>query len=487
MNAIYLQCISARNTRFFCVHSPSRQTNGVNMDARRVRSCGRCGARLASDNPGTHCGACARGRHLPVRAPEPKPDDFWQRPLLAEALRTRHFGKVLYAYRYEHRPTITQALLGEWLGMTQAQVSRLERAEAPPHDLDKLKSWAAALNIPESNLWFRLASSRSSRGKQAQITSFGWFGGRRGAPAPGAVPHSVSVEFIRDTTIMFRQLDNRFGGGHARGMVGAYLATEVLPTLRSRHEGTNHFEFVGAVAELNQLAGWMAYDVGDQLSGRRHLQQGLQLCQSIGDHALSAEMLAGMSHQAAHVRNGPTSVTLAQAARQSAADSGVAALESETAVMEAHGLALLREKPACITALKDAESAFSRSSAEPAPGWLSYYDAAYLAAKMAHCFRELGELRQAERFARRSLEMSAGYERGRLFNTALLASILADLREVEEACIVGRDALRLAGRLQSVRTIGYMQDFAQRLAAHATVAGVVELNDELKSLGFAQD
>ncbi|MEV6226827.1 XRE family transcriptional regulator [Saccharopolyspora shandongensis] len=406
---------------------------------------------------------------------------------MAEALKSRDFGKVMYAYRYEHRPVITQAALGRWLNMTQAQISRLERGAKPTSDLDKLAAWALTFRIPEPVLWFRLPT-RNSEAPAATPSrvDFGWFGGRRRSPALNTDVHApLSVDSIRENIGLFRGLDNRFGGGHARGIVGAYLADEVAPAMHSHRTGRDQVEFISAVAELNQLAGWMAYDVGDMLSGRRHLQQALQLCQRVGDHALSAEMLAGMSHQAAHARDGAVSVGLARAARDTAAGTGLAALESETAVMEAHGLALVRDKRGSVAALRDAEDAFSRADRVEHPAWLSYYDAAYLAAKMAHCMRELGDLRAAERFARRSLEMSAGYDRGKLFNTALLASILADLREIEEACAVGRDALRLGRKLQSARTRLYLQDFAKRLHRHQAVPVVVELGEELAAMGIS--
>lgn len=380
---------------------------------------------------------------------------------------------------------ITQAALARWLNMTQAQISRLERGAKPPSDLDKLGTWALILHIPESLLWFRLPGRETPASATSARVGFGWFGGRRAPSLNTGASAPLSVDSIRETTATFRGLDNRFGGGHARAMLGAYLADEVAPAMHDHRPGNVQVEFVSAVAELNQLAGWMAYDVGDMLSGRRHLQQALQMCQRVGDHALSAEMLAGMSHQAAHARDGAGSVGLARAARETAADTGLAALESETAVMEAHGLALVRDKRGSVAALRDAEDAFGRVDQVEHPPWLSYYDAAYLAAKMAHCMRELGELRAAERFARRSLEMSAGYDRGKLFNIALLASILADLREIEEACAVGRDALHLGRKLQSARTRLYLQDFAKRLHRHRTMPVVAELGDELAALGIS--
>lgn len=402
---------------------------------------------------------------------------------MADALRSRHIGRVMYAYRYEHRPALTQGKLGEWLGMTQVQVSRLERATRPPSDLDKLSPWAETLGIPENELWFRLPAQQPKPSPAAPSqTAFTWFDGDAAVPAivKNTEP-ALAVHSIRETTQIFRQLDNKFGGGHARDVVHTYLTDEVAPALHGRGPDATAFT---AVAELNQLAGWMAYDTGDAISGRRHLQRAFQLCQHAGDEALSAEMLAGVSHQAAHARNAAMSVNLARAARSTAARTDLAALHSETAVMEAHGRALLRDKTGSRIALSEAENAFERADHQDRPEWLRYYDEAYLAAKMAHCLRELGDLRVAERYARRSLEMTAGYERGRLFNMALLGAILADLREIDAACDVGRDALHLARRLHSARTVTYLQDFADRLRRHEAVPAVANLSDELQRVGI---
>ncbi|WP_245572461.1 helix-turn-helix domain-containing protein [Actinokineospora enzanensis] len=114
------------------------------------RVCADCSARLAVDNGSALCGPCSRG----AGAPE-KPAEFWRRPGMRAALRSRHFGQVVNAYRLEHRPALTQAQMGRWLDLTQGQVSRLERAGDPARDLRKLESWARALRIPAAHLWFR--------------------------------------------------------------------------------------------------------------------------------------------------------------------------------------------------------------------------------------------------------------------------------------------------------------------------------------------
>ncbi|MER7380785.1 helix-turn-helix domain-containing protein [Saccharopolyspora hirsuta] len=94
-----------------------------------------------------------------MRRPTAKDDEFWRRPAVTEALRSRHFGQFLHAYRHEHRPALTQAEVGRWLHLTQAQVSRLERSASPPSDLAKLTAWATTLHVPERVLWFKLPES----------------------------------------------------------------------------------------------------------------------------------------------------------------------------------------------------------------------------------------------------------------------------------------------------------------------------------------
>jgi hypothetical protein len=122
------------------------------------RCCQGCGTRLARDNCSRLCSPCSRHEVVATSAPI-KQDAFWQRAALREALKSRHFGQVLNAYRYEHRPILTQAKVGRWLGLTQGQVSRLERTAQPTHDLNKLDQWARALRIPQRYLWFVIATT----------------------------------------------------------------------------------------------------------------------------------------------------------------------------------------------------------------------------------------------------------------------------------------------------------------------------------------
>lgn len=274
---------------------------------------------------------------------------------------------------------------------------------------------------------------------------------------PVAADQPVSVEAVRAATGMFRRLDNLYGGGQIRPALVRFLNAEVAPLLHDGPPERLGRELVGAVAEAIQLAGWLAYDMCEHGLAQRYLVQALQLAARAQDRPLGAEILAAMSHQAIFLGDNHTAIDLAQAAHRTAARANVAALTAEASVMQAHGYAQLGDEHTSMRALTDAEAGFDRADRAGDPQWLSYFDEAYLAAISGHCFRALGHHRQAERFARRSLDMSSGYQRGRLFNQLLLGRAHALAGQLDQACAAGHDALDLADQMSSARAVAHVE------------------------------
>ena len=127
----------------------------------RQRYC-RCGAHLAADNTELQCAGCQRTSRDKFVAPPQVPDDFWQTEPLREAFAAQHIGRVARAYRlhpYHHAvygySGISQGLLGQWLGLQQPQISRVETGP-PIRDLNTLLYWAQVMRIPAWMLWFDL-------------------------------------------------------------------------------------------------------------------------------------------------------------------------------------------------------------------------------------------------------------------------------------------------------------------------------------------
>ncbi|HEX6508460.1 MAG TPA: hypothetical protein VF221_12585 [Chloroflexota bacterium] len=304
------------------------------------------------------------------------------------------------------------------------------------------------------------------------------------SPSPSSRRQIVlgDVEAVRDLSRTLRRLDNEFGGGYAYSMATHHLDEVIIPMLRD----ASYADDVGrqlhaAGAELAHLAGWMAYDIELAGQGRTYLDQALKLAMTAGDDAYSAEILAGMSHQAAHLDRPNEAIDLARTAQASAARVSIPALLAEAHVMEAHGHARRGDASACAAALHRAEVAFRPTDPDELPEWLRYFDEAYLAAKFAHCFRDLGDWRRAERFAQRSLDMDDRFVRGRTFNTILLATTLVE-QDPDHAGSVGARGVELATHIQSGRTVQYIRDLQQRLNRGKSDLAAREFSERVRDI-----
>ncbi len=73
--------------------------------------------------------------------------------------------------------------------------------------------------------------------------------------------------------------------------------------------------------------------------------------------------------------------------------------------------------------------------------------------------------------------MNESYARGRVFNLALLASLLAEQGQVEKACAVGSEAVDLASEIRSQRTGVYLAQLRRGLQPYADTVAVREYDD----------
>ena len=124
------------------------------MSDHHAGCCDSCDAALPAGDDAGLCSQCTENAQV---APDGAPllaADFWEYPEIRSALLDRHFGRLLRAYRTSQSPQIKQAELARWLGITQGQLSRIERSSTPMNDLHKMETWARALHIPLDRLWF---------------------------------------------------------------------------------------------------------------------------------------------------------------------------------------------------------------------------------------------------------------------------------------------------------------------------------------------
>lgn len=326
--------------------------------------------------------------------------------------------------------------------------------------------------------------------------------GTPGAPgAPGGVPvqpgpdtssgvsllrvgHS-DVAKLREAAQDARRWDSKYGGGDWRSsMVPECLRVDAAPLLLGSYSDEVGRALFGASAELTRLAGWMAFDTGQQEAAQRYYIQALRLARAAADVPLGGYVLASMSLQATYRGFADEGVDLAQAAVERNRGLATARTMSFFRLVEARAHAKAGDAAAAGAALRAAESWLERSRAGDAdPSWLGFYSYDRFAADAAECYRDLKAPRQVRRFTEQALSRPTE-EFVRSHGLRLVVSAVAELESgnLDAACAAGTRAVEVAGRISSARTTEYVRDLLHRLEPYGDEPRVAELRERARPL-----
>ncbi|MER6333079.1 MFS transporter [Streptomyces sp. NPDC014983] len=312
-------------------------------------------------------------------------------------------------------------------------------------------------------------------------------GSAEGAGAPVRVGHS-DVRKLREAAEDARRWDSKYGGGDWRSsMVPECLRVEAAPLLLGGYSDEVGRALFGASAELTRLAGWMAFDTGQQEAAQRYYIQALRLARAAADVPLGGYVLASMSLQATYRGFGDEGVDLAQAALERNRGLATARTMSFFRLVEARAHARAGDAQAAGAALKAAESWLERSrEGDNDPSWLGFYGYDRFAADAAECYRDLKLPRQVRRFTEQALSKPTE-EFVRSHGLRLVVSAVAELESgnLDAACEQGVRAVEVAGRISSARTTEYVRDLLHRLEAYGDEPRVVELRERARPLLMA--
>ena len=305
--------------------------------------------------------------------------------------------------------------------------------------------------------------------------------------APLKVGHS-DVQKLREAAEDARRWDSKYGGGDWRSsMVPECLRVEAAPLLLGSYSDEVGRALFGASAELTRLAGWMAFDTGQQEAAQRYYIQALRLARAAADVPLGGYVLASMSLQATYRGFGDEGVDLAQAALERNRGLATARTMSFFRLVEARAHARAGDAVAAGAALKAAEGWLERSrEGDNDPSWLGFYSYDRFAADAAECYRDLKAPRQVRRFTEQALSKPTE-EFVRSHGLRLVVSAVAELESgnLDAACEQGVRAVEVAGRISSARTTEYVKDLLHRLEPYGDEPRVVELRERARPLLMA--
>ncbi|MFB7867242.1 MULTISPECIES: MFS transporter [unclassified Streptomyces] len=298
------------------------------------------------------------------------------------------------------------------------------------------------------------------------------------------VGHS-DVAKLREAAEDARRWDSKYGGGDWRSsMVPECLRVDAAPLLLGSYSDEVGRALFGATAELTRLAGWMAFDTGQQEAAQRYYIQALRLARAAADVPLGGYVLASMSLQATYRGFADEGVDLAQAALERNRGLATARTMSFFRLVEARAHAKAGDGTAAAAALKAAEGWLERSrEGDPDPTWLGFYSYDRFCADAAECYRDLKLPRQVRRFTEQALSRPTE-EFVRSHGLRLVVSAVAELESgnLDAACAAGTRAVEVAGRISSARTTEYVRDLLHRLEPYGDEPRVMELRERARPL-----
>ncbi|TQM02837.1 hypothetical protein FB558_7480 [Pseudonocardia kunmingensis] len=260
------------------------------------------------------------------------------------------------------------------------------------------------------------------------------------------------------------------GGGGLYSSVATYLQSEVARSLFAPRSDVRVF---AAAASLTEIAGWMAHDSGRDVDARSHFVGAYRLALAAGSAALAANMCASMSHLADQLGCAQDALRIADAGLERVGQAGgVARVEARLHAMRAKAFAQGADRDACLDELAHAERALGGTDDDEHAGWAAHFDGGSLAAEAATALHRLGDLAEAQRQARRVLDLRRGDRvRALAFGRLTLASILLDAGHMDEAAALGQLVAETAPTLSSARVRSGLGELALSIRAHPRTAG----------------
>lgn len=316
------------------------------------RRCQGCGTPLAADNTARLCSRCHREQRDQLRTPPVQlRNEFFETDEFRAAFESQHIGKVFKSYRNHPRhqklfgKALNQELLGRWLGLNQAQVSKLENGK-PEQNLETLRNYARILHLPQHLLWFdfpgqsRLAARRANGSNGDSNRDEPADGDSRLIVSTGmdtlellqrVRQSSVDSSTIDALDITVEQLCCDYPSADARELVttGKEWLGKITGLLGNHLTLAQHRDILNNAGLLALLVGCLEYDVGGVRSAEATRRMAMELGKESGNLAIvgwAHEMLAWFNLTAGNYR-----------AALPAAEAGALAAPSESVAVQLYG------------------------------------------------------------------------------------------------------------------------------------------------------
>ncbi|MER6569879.1 helix-turn-helix domain-containing protein [Streptomyces sp. NPDC001093] len=324
--------------------------------------------------------------------------DFQTGPI-RDASRAGDYGRVIELTRKGRQ--MTQAALGQALGLSQSAVSRLEKRGSASYSTDVLTAAVAHLQIPPALVG--LADGRAAQAKARDDDPMHRRTVLGGAVAAMAAPILAAVSDTHDTTggqaaalrlttSAYRRLDGTTPSRDLADAVEGHI--RLIQTItRTANSDADRARLAAAGSEAASFAGWLAWDKADHGSARSWYGGAIKAARTSQNALLTAYQTGTLAQFEAYAGNGVEALNLARRARRVLGDQHPVVADAWLSSVEALGHATAgdrRRADQSLTASRTAAEALTADQ-EPLPWpWVFSFTPDKVAACRATCGARLG-------------------------------------------------------------------------------------------------
>lgn len=444
------------------------------------------------------------------------PADFWVTDQMRDALESWHIGRVIQAYRKHpfHGRALPQETVAQWLGVTQAQLSRIEGGPAVD-DLYRLRRWATILRIPSALLWFKLKSTDQIAATGLPLTTavqiqsdhraeiddmnrrellrlMGVAGASLAAPAfnvDAASGKASAVDLVAQGQLapVNAQLWALYDSAQVKASVMPLVRSQLeVLTNRIQNAATEKTRKTTAelLANVLQLAGEISFDLNRYTDAAHCYTMAAMASKEAGHYDLWACALIRHSFVSLHDQQFTDALPMLEAASRIAQRGNQQrATHQWASAVKAHAYANLGNSTSCLRSLEQAETVKDLSDANHTTGWLRF-TSSRLPEERGTCFVELGQTDQAETHLNEALRQGVS-ERRRASINIDLAMLGLRAHDADQVVFYANSALVAAQTTQSGYVIKKLSTLQDRLEPLLDSHSVRELSDHITHLKTA--
>ncbi|MEU5001615.1 tetratricopeptide repeat protein [Streptomyces sp. NPDC021622] len=288
------------------------------------------------------------------------------------------------------------------------------------------------------------------------------------------------VDMVIAMTERVSELDDQFGGRHARPMAASFMVNTVASYLRADAPEDVRQAMQSAASDLLYLTGYMAVDEGLHGLAQRYYVKALELAGAAEDHLTYCTTLRGMSVQAVDLHHGPKAMELADAAAAASPKAGPR-MRAFLAGQQAHTAAQTGDRTSALRYIREAEAAMDR--AESRGKAFGSYDPSSLNYHASQVRYELGDRTGAVEAMRHADDLRPSvYRRTRVHRRGLLAERQLEIGHLEAACTTWHQALDDYPMVQSGRADDRVKAMFGLIRPHLRNASARDLYDRARTI-----